>query len=74
MLCPFLAAGFGPIVLQKSQNAVRLNFRQTTIQAELSIDVASNTPPKSPVSLSQNEVVPTSRSIAVRAAQKIWHR
>jgi len=46
------------IALQKSQNAVRLTFRKQQSKRQSSIDVASNAPPKSSVSSSQNEVVP----------------
>jgi hypothetical protein len=61
------------IVLQKSQNAGISAERQN--KRQLSIDVASNALPKSPVSSSQNEVVPPhQRSIAARTAQKIWDR
>jgi hypothetical protein len=46
------------IVLQNSKNGLQLFFRKTTKQEQPSIDAASNAPPKSPVSSSQNEVVP----------------
>jgi hypothetical protein len=52
-----MTSGLPMIVLQKSQNAVQLNFRQTTKQAATVDRCSPNAPPKSPVSSSQNEVV-----------------
>jgi hypothetical protein len=53
-----LEVWFVPIVLRKSQNAMELNSAKRQNKRQPSIDVASDAPPKSVVSSSQNEVVP----------------
>jgi hypothetical protein len=47
-----------PIVLQNSQNADRLIFREKTKQATIADQCASNPLPESPVSLTHGGVVP----------------
>jgi hypothetical protein len=60
-----------PIVLQNSQSAVRLIFRQNTKKRQSPIDVSSSAPPKSLVSSSPIDVVPrmTIRSTRLRPGE-----